>query len=49
MGGCAGLWDGNLVKLDCDDHCTAINKINSLRKKKIVKKKISSILVIEIY
>ena len=25
-----GLQDGNPVKLDCDDHCTTINVINSL-------------------
>ena len=25
-----GLWDGNPIKLDCDDHCTTINVINSL-------------------
>ena len=33
-----GLWDGNPVKLDCDDHCTTINVINSLsvKEKKIV-------------
>jgi len=24
-----GLWDGNPIKLDCDDHCTTINVINS--------------------
>ena len=29
-----GLWDGNLIKLDCDDHCTTINVINSLSNKK---------------
>ena len=25
-----GLWDGNPIKLDCDDHGTTINVINSL-------------------
>ena len=25
-----GLWDVNSIKLDCDDHCTTINVINSL-------------------
>ena len=25
-----GVWDGNPVKLDCDDHCTPISGINSL-------------------
>ena len=28
-----GVWDGNTLKLDCDDHCTTINVINSLSKK----------------
>ena len=30
VGGALGLWDGNPVKLDCGDHCTSINVINSL-------------------
>ena len=30
-----GLWDGNPIKLDCDDHCTTINVINSLSNKNI--------------
>ena len=25
-----GLWDGNPIKLDCGDHCTTINVMNSL-------------------
>ena len=25
--------DGNTIKLDCDDHCTIINVIHSLRNK----------------
>ena len=29
-GDALGLWDGNPIKLDCDDHCTTINVINSL-------------------
>ena len=29
-----GLWDGNPIKLDCDDHCTTTNVINSLSNKK---------------
>ena len=29
-----GLWDENPIKLDCDDHCTTINIINSLSDKK---------------
>ena len=29
-----GLWDGNPIKLDCDDHCSSINVINSLSNKK---------------
>ena len=28
-----GVWDGNLIKLDCDDHCTTTNVINSLSNK----------------
>ena len=28
-----GLWDGNPIKLDCNDHCTTINVINSLSNK----------------
>ena len=34
------LGDGNPIKLDCDDHCTTINVINSLSNKKIKIKKI---------
>ena len=39
-GGGEGLdvWDGNPIKLDCDDHCTTINVINSLSNKKRLKK-----------
>ena len=29
-----GLWDGNLVKMDCDDHYTTTDVINSLSNKK---------------
>ena len=25
-----GLWDGNPIKLDCNDHCTTTNVINFL-------------------
>jgi len=32
-----GVWDGNPIKLDCDDHCTTRNAINSLSNK-IMKK-----------
>ena len=28
-----GVWDGNPIKLDDDDHCTTINVINSLSNK----------------
>ena len=28
------VWDGNPIKLDCDDHCTSINVLNSLSNKK---------------
>ena len=27
QGDALGLWDGNAIKLDCDDHCTTINVI----------------------
>ena len=37
VGGCAELWDGNSIKLNCDDHCTTINVVNSLSNKKIKK------------
>lgn len=30
MGDALGLWDGKPIKLDCDDHCTTVNVINSL-------------------
>ena len=29
-----GLWDGNPIKSDCDDHCTTTNVISSLSNKK---------------
>ena len=40
-GDALGLWDGNPIKLDCNDHCTTINVINSLSnlKNKLKKKK----------
>ena len=28
LGDVLGLWDGNPVKLDCDDHCTTRGVIN---------------------
>ena len=31
-GNALGVWDGNPVKLDYDDHCTAINVMNELIK-----------------
>ena len=34
LGDVLRLWDGNHVKLHCDDHLTTINVINSLSKKK---------------
>ena len=34
-----GVWGGNPIKLDCDDHCTTINVINSLSNKKLKLKK----------
>ena len=30
VGDVLGVWDGNPIKQDCDDHCTATNVINSL-------------------
>ena len=35
-GGRVGVWDGNVLKLGCDDGCTAINiiKFTKLLKKK---------------
>ena len=33
----AGVWDGNAVKLGCDDCCTTINVIKLIEKKKKVK------------
>ena len=33
-----GVWDGNLIKFGCDDHCIIINVINSLSNIKIIKK-----------
>ena len=35
VGDVLGLWDRNPIKLDCDDHCTTTNVINSLSNKKI--------------
>ena len=28
-GDALGLWDGNPIKLDCEDYCTTINAINA--------------------
>ena len=46
MGGILRVWDGNVIKLGCDDHCTIINVIHSLSninlkkiKKRIIQKK----------
>ena len=30
VGNALGVWDGNLIKLDCDDHCPTTNVMNSL-------------------
>ena len=35
QGDALGVWDGNPIKLDCNDHCTTTNVINSLSNKKI--------------
>ena len=29
-----GVWDGNAIKLGCDDHCTAIKVIKFIEFKK---------------
>ena len=29
-----GVWDGNAIKLGCDDHCTTINVIKLIKIKK---------------
>jgi len=34
--GCNWVWDRNPVKLDCDDHYTTTDVINSLSNKKII-------------
>ena len=34
MGDALGVWDGNTIKLDCDDHCPTISAINSLSNEK---------------
>ena len=49
MGAYAGLWDGNPIKLNCDDHCTTINVINSLNNKKISKKEYAKIDFISVH
>ena len=38
-----GVWDGNTIKLDCDDHCSIINVINSLSNKKSKEKPTSNL------
>ena len=38
-GDALGVWDGNVIKLGCDDHCTTINIINSLSNIKQTSKK----------
>ena len=35
VGGMLGVWDGNVIKLGCNDHYTTINVINSVSNKKI--------------
>ena len=34
-GDALGVWDGNPMLLDCEDHCTTITVINSLSNKKM--------------
>ena len=36
VGECTGVWDGNPIKLDCDDHCTIINVVNSLSNQNVL-------------
>ena len=36
--GMLGVWDGNIIKLGCDDHCPITNVINSLSNIKKLKK-----------
>ena len=31
-GDALGIWDGNAIKWDCDDHCTTINVIKFIEK-----------------
>ena len=47
-GDALGLWDRNPIKLDCDDHGTTINVINSLSNKKRKKKKRKPLLQVKI-
>ena len=35
VGHVLGVWDGNPIKLDCDDHCTTINVIKFTEVKNI--------------
>ena len=37
-GDALGMWDGTTIKLDCDNHCTIINVLNSLSNIKKLKK-----------
>ena len=36
VGDALGVWDGNAIKLGCDDHCTTINAIKFIKKYGIV-------------
>ena len=38
-----GVWDGNAVKLGCDDHCTTINIMKFIELKAKKKKKTQKI------
>ena len=35
--GWTGVWDGNVLKLGCDDGCTTINIIKFIEFKKIIR------------
>ena len=43
MGDGLGVWDGNAIKLGCDDLCTTINVIKFIELKKKRKKQVASL------
>ena len=38
VGNALGVWDGNPIKLDFDNHCTTINVTNSVSNEKLKNK-----------